>query len=64
MKELCRVANEVRVYPLLSITDNQESPHLTTVISEMNAEGIHVSLNEVDYEFQKGATKMLVAETG
>ena len=64
MKELCRVANEVRVYPLLSITDNQESPHLTTVISKMNAEGIHVSLNEVDYEFQKGANKMLVAKTG
>ena len=61
MKELCRVAKEVRVYPLLSMSNNEESPHLKPAIAELEADGISVSLVEVDYEFQKGATKMLVA---
>ncbi|MDJ1183198.1 hypothetical protein [Roseofilum casamattae] len=61
MKELCRVAKEVRVYPLLSIDNNHESPHLRSVIAELEANGIMVSLIEVDYEFQKGAKTMLVA---
>lgn len=63
MKELCRVAKEVRVYPLLSIGDNQESHHLAPVIKELEAGGINVSLVSVVYEFQKGATKMLVAKS-
>lgn len=63
MKELCRVAQEVRVYPLLSIHTNQESIHLHPVMVELNARGIDVSLIEVVYEFQKGATKMLVAKS-
>ena len=63
MKKLCRVAQEVRVYPLLSIHTNQESIHLHPVMVELNARGIDVSLIEVVYEFQKGATKMLVAKS-
>jgi hypothetical protein len=61
MQELCRVAKEVRVYPLLSISSNQESPHLGPVTAELAANGIGVDLVDVGYEFQKGATKMLVA---
>lgn len=63
MKELCRVAKEVRVYPLLSISTNEESPHLRPVIAELEASGISVSLVDVGYEFQKGATNMLVAKS-
>ncbi|EIC29136.1 hypothetical protein Metal_1339 [Methylomicrobium album BG8] len=63
MKELCRIAKEVRVYPLLSLSDNQTSPHLKPVIAELEADGISVDLVEVGYEFQKGATKMLVAKS-
>ena len=62
MKELCRVASEVRVYPLLSINNNAESPHLKPVIAALENCGINVSLSNVAYEFQKGATKMLVAK--
>ncbi len=62
MKELCRVAQEVRIYPLLSINDNKESPHLKPVMAELERNGINVSLVSVQYEFQKGATKMLVAK--
>lgn len=59
--ELCRVANEVRIYPLLSIDNNKESPHLAPVIDVIEEAGIHATLVPVNYEFQKGATKMLVA---
>jgi len=63
MKELCRVAKEVRVYPLLSINTNEESPHLHPVMAELEKNGISLSLVSVKYEFQKGATKMLVAKS-
>jgi len=63
MKELCRVSREVRIYPLLSINSNKESPHLEPVMAEMEKSGIDASLIPVRYEFQKGATKMLVAKS-
>ncbi len=62
IKELCRVAKEVRVYPLLAIGNNEESPHLAPVMDALVAVNINASLVPVDYEFQKGATKMLVAK--
>ena len=62
MKELCRVASEVRVYPLLSIANNQVSPHLKPVISALKESGFNASLVPVEYEFQKGATEMLVVK--
>ncbi len=60
MKELCRVAAEVRVYPLLSL-DGERSKHLPAVIESLDSEGIRTSLQAVDYQFQRGATEMLVA---
>lgn len=60
MKELCRVATEVRVYPLLSL-DGKRSKHLSTVIEALEGNGVRTSLQPVDYQFQKGATEMLVA---
>lgn len=62
LKELCRVSNEVRVYPLLSIDHNKQSKHLEPVMSALSDSGINTSLVPVEYEFQKGATKMLVAK--
>ena len=62
MKELCRVADEVRVYPLLSL-DGRLSRHLSAVIDALAEEGIHTSLQTVRYQFQRGATKMLVAKS-
>lgn len=62
MKELCRVASEVRVYPLLSIDNNQMSPHLEPVTAALKKSGFSASLVPVEYEFQKGATEMLVVK--
>jgi len=62
MKELCRVANEVRIYPLISMTNNEKSLYLEPVMSALKEEGIEISLVPVEYEFQKGAIEMMVAK--
>jgi hypothetical protein len=59
VKELTRVAKEVRIYPLIDL-DGLESSHLSGVISVMEDIGKHCLLESVKYEFQKGATYMLV----
>lgn len=60
MKELCRIAREVRVYPLLSL-DGSPSQHTEAVCSALNESGIQTSFQPVHYQFQKGANEMLVA---
>jgi len=63
MKELCRVAREVRVYPLVAL-DGRPSPHVGAVTASLRQSGIEVCLQPVEYEFQKGAVEMLVATSG
>ncbi|MBN0987905.1 SAM-dependent methyltransferase [Amphritea sp. ZJ14W] len=60
MRELCRVAEEVRVYPLLTL-DGKPSDYLPAVREALSTEGIETCLQTVDYQFQKGATQMLIA---
>ena len=62
MRELCRVATEVRVFPVVSL-DGEVSKHLDHVMTALSADGIDVSLQPVSYRFQKGATEMLVANS-
>jgi len=62
IKELCRVAKEVRIYPLLSL-NGEISPHLKVVISELNEINLITSFVDVNYQFQKGATQMLVVKS-
>lgn len=62
IKELCRVAKEVRVYPLITL-NGDVSPHLNEVISLLKTLNISVSLVDVKYQFQKGATQMLVIKS-
>ena len=62
MRELCRVAPEVRVFPVVSL-DGKTSKHLDQVMTALSADGIDVSLQPVSYRFQKGATEMLVAKS-
>jgi hypothetical protein len=56
--ELCRVAREIRIYPLLTL-NGEISPHLSKVIHAVELEGFTAKLVDVDYQFQKGATQML-----
>lgn len=56
--ELCRVAKEVRVFPLLAL-GGAISPHLEGSIEMLRAAGHQVSIQKVNYEFQRGACEML-----
>lgn len=61
MEELCRVSKEVRVYPLVTLK-GVASQYVLPVVKTLGQKGFQVSMNQVDYQFQKGATKMLVVK--
>jgi hypothetical protein len=57
-QELCRVAKEVRIFPLLDL-EAVTSAHLKGVRAELCRNGLLTRLVDVAYEFQKGGNKML-----
>ena len=59
LRELCRVATEVRVFPLLDL-DGKVSPHLGPALAMLRREGFHTTVRTVPYEFLKGANEMVV----
>lgn len=60
LRELARVsADEVRVFPLAAL-DADRSPHLRGVVAALREDGLAVESVPVHYEFQPGATEMLV----
>jgi hypothetical protein len=56
--ELCRVADEVRVFPLLDLLGDN-SIHLDPVRHALHDKGYQTSIEKVNYEFQKGGNQML-----
>jgi hypothetical protein len=56
--ELCRVANEVRVFPLLEL-GSASSRHVTPVVKTLTRIGFRVTTETVEYEFQRGGNQML-----
>lgn len=58
LRELCRVAGEVRVFPLLTLK-REPSPHLTEVRAALEKEGWMNEVVRVNYELQRGANQML-----
>ena len=58
LRELCRVAHEVRVFPLLELGGTR-SRHVPQVIEALRANGCAVAIEQVGYEFQKGGNEML-----
>jgi hypothetical protein len=58
IRELLRICREVRIFPLLTL-DCQISPYLSPTISALEADNYLVSIEPVDYEFQKGGDRML-----
>ena len=57
--EMCRVAKEVRVFPLLQSFSGEESDHLNSIITKLKKRSFRVEVQEAPYEFQKGGNKML-----
>lgn len=56
--ELCRVAREVRVFPLLALGGSR-SPFVDNGVALLGARGLVVSIETVPYEFQRGGNEML-----
>jgi hypothetical protein len=56
--ELCRVAAEVRVFPLLDLSCRR-SPHLDQLLVDLGTSSVEAVVVPVDYEFQRGAHEML-----
>lgn len=58
IQELCRVAGEVRIFPLLN-TSGEPSYLLPWVMKELTAQGYNLEIQQVPYEFQKGGNQLL-----
>lgn len=60
-RELCRVAREVRIYPLVRL-DNSPSPFIEPVMESVRFLGFEATRQRVAYQFQRGASDMLVIQ--
>lgn len=58
IKELCRVAQTVKIFPLVEL-GSVRSRHLAAIIKRLEKENFRVQVKKVAYEFQKGGNKML-----
>ena len=58
IREMCRVAREVRVFPLLEL-GARVSRHLPAVAARLAEEGYEVTTVPVCYEFQRGGNQMI-----
>lgn len=59
VRELCRVARETRIFPLLPSFGNSQSPHVAPMLNLLRAQGYTCEIRRVPYEFQKGGNEML-----
>lgn len=62
INELCRVATEVRIFPLLQLGATP-SPHVDPVCQHLKKTGFTVTQERVPYEFQRGGNQMLRIRT-
>ncbi|HZO65048.1 MAG TPA: class I SAM-dependent methyltransferase [Kribbellaceae bacterium] len=60
LRELCRVAAEVRVFPLVVQGNGAPVPFLDDVRRALAGEGIESEVRKVPYEFQRDADEMLL----
>jgi len=56
--EMCRVAREARIFPLLDMR-GERSRHLHGLIDDLRSAGLRAEIERVDYEFQRGGNEML-----
>lgn len=63
VKELCRVAAEVRIFPLLAL-GGARSPFVDVCAGDLEDAGYNVSIEVVPYEFQRGGNQMMRISPG
>jgi len=57
--QLCRIAREVRIFPLLAL-GAQRSPFVDPMVEELRGgKGFHAFIETVPYEFYRGANQMM-----
>ena len=56
--EMCRVAKEVRIFPLLGL-GSIPSRHVFPVVKTLRRIGFRVNTETVEYEFQRGGNQMM-----
>lgn len=58
MREMLRVCQEVRIFPLLTLM-LQRSPHLQFIVEQLEKQGYRWEIHKVGYELQRGGNEML-----
>jgi hypothetical protein len=58
IREMCRVAGEVRIFPLLAL-GGQRSPYVEPSVDDLRGDGYDVSIESVPYEFRRGGNQMM-----
>jgi hypothetical protein len=58
IREMCRVAREVRIFPLLAL-GAVPSSLVEPMVGEFGQAGFDVSIEDVPYEFQRGGNRMM-----
>lgn len=62
LREMLRVAAEVRVFPLLQV-GGAPSPHLPAAVASLRSESFEATVEPVPYEFMRGGHQMLRLRT-
>lgn len=57
--ELCRVAQEVRIFPLVENFTSAKSRHLEAVLAALSTQGYQTEIQQASYEFQRGGNELL-----
>ena len=60
IQEMCRIAKEARIFPLVENFTGETSQHLEPVINHLKQHGYVLEIRAVPYEFQKNGNEMLV----
>lgn len=59
IREMCRVAKEARIFPILENFTGTRSWHLDPLLAQLTEQRYQVAIERVNYEFQKGGNEML-----
>jgi hypothetical protein len=62
ISELCRIARETRIFPLVTLA-GERSPYVDRCVAELRAAGCNVTIETVPYEFQRGGNQMMRIRT-
>jgi ubiquinone/menaquinone biosynthesis C-methylase UbiE len=63
IKEMLRVAERVRIFPLLDLM-SVKSAHLTQIVTDLQTDGYDIKIMPCAYELQPGGNEMLSIQAG